>query len=43
MHRWDDPEGAVEFTYRRASGIRLFRANGFHVEDPIEGPSRLQE
>jgi SAM-dependent methyltransferase len=36
MHRWDDPEGAVEFNLPTGDWIRLFRANGLEVEDLIE-------
>ena len=36
MHRWDDPDGAVEFNLPTGEWIRLFRANGFEIEDLIE-------
>ena len=36
MHRWDEPEGAVEFMLPYGEWIRLFRANGLVVEDLIE-------
>jgi len=36
MHRWDDPEGSVEFNLPTGEWIRLFRANGLEVEDLIE-------
>jgi SAM-dependent methyltransferase len=36
MHRWDEPEGAVEFMLPYGEWIRLFRANGLMVEDLIE-------
>jgi SAM-dependent methyltransferase len=36
MHNWDDPEGAVEFNLPTGEWIRLFRANGFEIEDLIE-------
>jgi SAM-dependent methyltransferase len=36
MHRWDDPEGAVEFNLPTGEWIRLFRANGFDIEDLVE-------
>ena len=36
MHRWDDPDGAVEFNLPTGEWIRLFRANGFDIEDLIE-------
>ena len=36
MHRWDDPNGAVEFNLGYGGWIRLFRANGFVIEDLVE-------
>ncbi|MBA2331527.1 MAG: class I SAM-dependent methyltransferase [Actinobacteria bacterium] len=36
IHRWDDPEGAVEFMLPYGEWIRLFAANGLVVEDLIE-------
>jgi SAM-dependent methyltransferase len=36
MHRWQDPDGAVEFNLPTGEWIRLFRANGFAIEDLIE-------
>ncbi len=36
MHRWDDPEGSVEFNLPTGEWIRLFGANGLVVEDLIE-------
>jgi ubiquinone/menaquinone biosynthesis C-methylase UbiE len=36
MHRWDDPEGSVEFNLQTGDWIRLFRANGLGIEDLIE-------
>jgi ubiquinone/menaquinone biosynthesis C-methylase UbiE len=36
MHRWDDPEGSVEFNLPTGEWIRLFRASGFEIEDLIE-------
>jgi SAM-dependent methyltransferase len=42
MHRWDTPGGSVEFQLPAGEWIRLFRANGFTIEDlreiqPAEG------
>jgi SAM-dependent methyltransferase len=36
MHRWETPEGSVEFNLGYGDWIRLFRANGLTVEDLIE-------
>jgi len=36
MHRWETPEGAVEFNLPMGEWIRLFRRNGLQVEDLIE-------
>ena len=36
MHRWETPEGAVEFNLGHGDWIRLFRANGLTVEDLLE-------
>jgi SAM-dependent methyltransferase len=37
MHRWEWPEdGSVEFHLGHGDWIRLFRANGFEVEDLLE-------
>jgi SAM-dependent methyltransferase len=36
MHRWDMPEGSVEFNLPTGEWIRLFVANGFVVEDLVE-------
>jgi SAM-dependent methyltransferase len=36
LHRWDDPEGTVEFNLPTGEWIRLFRANGLEIEDLIE-------
>jgi ubiquinone/menaquinone biosynthesis C-methylase UbiE len=36
MHRWDDPQGTVEFNLPTGEWIRLFRANGLVVEDLLE-------
>jgi SAM-dependent methyltransferase len=36
IHRWDDPDGAVEFNLPTGEWIRLFRGNGFEIEDLIE-------
>jgi SAM-dependent methyltransferase len=36
MHRWDDPDGSVEFNLPIGEWIRLFRANGLEVEDLLE-------
>jgi len=36
MHRWDDPEGTVEFNLGHGDWIRLFRANGFEIEALLE-------
>jgi SAM-dependent methyltransferase len=36
MHRWDDPEGTVEFNLPIGEWIRLFRANGLEIESLIE-------
>ena len=36
IHRWEDPEGAVEFMLPYGEWIRLFRAYGLVVEDLIE-------
>ena len=36
MHRWDDPEGSVDFMLPYGEWIRLFRRNGLAVEDLIE-------
>ncbi len=36
MHRWETPEGSVEFNLNYGDWIRLFRANGLAVEDLIE-------
>jgi len=36
MHRWDTPEGSVEFMLPMGEWIRLFRRAGFLVEDLIE-------
>jgi SAM-dependent methyltransferase len=38
MHRWDDPDGAVEFNLTYGGWIRVFRDNGLVVEDLIEVP-----
>ena len=35
MHRWDDGE-TVEFNLTQGEWMRLFRANGFEIEDLIE-------
>ena len=35
MHRWDDGE-TVEFNVTQGEWVRLFRANGFAIEDLIE-------
>ena len=36
MHRWEAPEGSVEFNLPMGEWIRLFRRNGLLVEDLIE-------
>lgn len=36
MHRFDWPDGSVEFHLGYGEWIRLLRANGFDVEDLIE-------
>jgi len=36
MHRFDWPEGSVEFHLGYGDSIRLLRANGFEVEDLVE-------
>lgn len=36
LHRWDDPEGSVEFNLGHGDWIRLFRGNGLAVEDLVE-------
>jgi hypothetical protein len=36
MHRWDDPEGSVEFNLPTGEWIRLFREHGFEIEALIE-------
>jgi SAM-dependent methyltransferase len=36
MHRWDTPEGSVEFMLPLGEWIRLFRRTGFVIEDLIE-------
>ena len=36
MHRWETPEGSVEFNLGHGDWIRLFRANGLIVEDLLE-------
>jgi ubiquinone/menaquinone biosynthesis C-methylase UbiE len=36
MHRWDTPEGFVEFNLPYGEWIRLFRANGLAVERLVE-------
>ena len=36
MHRWDDPNGSVEFNLPIGDWIRLFRTHGLTVEDLIE-------
>ena len=36
MHRWDTPEGSVDFTLPIGGWIRLFVANGFVAEDLVE-------
>jgi SAM-dependent methyltransferase len=36
MRRWDTPEGSAEFMLPTGEWIRLFRANGFAIEDLIE-------
>lgn len=36
MHRWETPEGSVEFNLGYGDWIRLFRAAGLTVEDLIE-------
>ena len=36
LHRWETPEGSVEFNLPTGEWIRLFRANGLTVEDLIE-------
>jgi SAM-dependent methyltransferase len=36
MHRFDEPEGSVHFNLPTGEWIRLFRANGFEIEDLIE-------
>ena len=36
MHRWETPEGSVEFMLPIGEWIRLFRRSGFVIEDLIE-------
>ena len=36
MHRFDDPDGVVEFNLPLGEWIALFRANGFQVDRLIE-------
>ena len=36
LHRWDDPEGAVEFNLTYGGWISVFREHGFTIEDLIE-------
>ena len=36
MHRFDDPDGSVQFNLGYGDWIRLFRAGGLSVEDLIE-------
>jgi SAM-dependent methyltransferase len=36
MHRWEDPDGTVDFLLPYGESIRLFRANGLVVEDLLE-------
>ncbi len=36
MHRWDDPDGSVEFNLPIGEWIRLFRTNGLEIEDLLE-------
>ncbi len=36
MHRWETPEGSVEFNLGHGDWIRLFRANDLTVEDLLE-------
>jgi ubiquinone/menaquinone biosynthesis C-methylase UbiE len=36
MHRFDDTDGSVQFNLPTGEWIRLFRTNGFEIEDLIE-------
>jgi len=36
MHRWETPEGTVEFNLPHGEWVRLFRANGLAVERLVE-------
>lgn len=36
MHRWEDPDGAVEFNLPTGDWIRLYRENDFIIEDLVE-------